>query len=193
MSTAWSGLRRELRQTLAILLAILAILWTVQLVNVVWFGGALVRWGVEPRSVEGLPGIVLHPFLHGSWAHLISNTIGFLMLGGLVLLREQRDFWTVSILATLVGGIGIWLVGRPGPHIGISGVIFGYFGYLLLTGVFDRKIGAFLLSLLTFLIWGRLLLGLSPLQRGISWEGHLLGLAGGITGAWLRATRRRGQ
>ena len=103
------------------------------------------------------------------------------------------DFWTVSILATLVGGIGIWLVGRAGPHIGISGVIFGYFGYLLLTGVFDRKLGAFLLSLLTFLIWGRLLLGLSPLQRGISWEGHLFGLAGGIAGAWLRARRRRGK
>ncbi len=189
----WAAFRRELTRSLAVLIAILGILWVVQLVNVIWFGGGLVQWGVLPRTTRGLPGIVLHPFLHGSWEHLISNTIGFLMLGGLVLLREPRDFWTVSLLATLVAGVGIWLLGRPGPHIGISGVIFGYFGYLLLTGVFDRKIGAFLLSLLTFLIWGRLLLGLSPLQRGISWEGHLLGLAGGIAGAWLRARRRRGK
>jgi membrane associated rhomboid family serine protease len=190
--TTWAEVRREFRRSLITLLAIVALLWVVHLVNIA-LDGRLIGWGVQPRTVRGLPGIVLHPFLHGSWAHLISNTIGFLMLGGLVLLREPRDFWTVTVLATLVGGIGIWLVGRPGPHIGISGVIFGYFGYLLFTGVFDRKIGAFLLSLLTFLIWGRLLLGLSPLQRGISWEGHLFGLAGGIAGAWLRAKRRRGK
>jgi len=189
----WADLKREFRRALITLVAIVAVLWIVQLMNVTLFEGRLVEWGVQPRSVSGLPGIVVHPFLHGSWAHLISNTIGFLMIGGLVLLREPRDFWTVFALATLIGGIGIWLVGRPGPHIGISGVIFGYFGYLLLTGVFDRKIGAFLLSILTFLIWGRLLLGLSPLQRGISWEGHLFGLAGGVAGAWLRARRRRGK
>lgn len=188
----WADVKREFRSAMIILLAIVALLWLVQLVNVTLFEGSLIEWGIQPRTVRGLPGIVLHPFLHGSWAHLISNTIGFLMLGGLVMLREPRDFWIVSLLAMLVGGIGIWLVGRAGPHIGISGVIFGYFGYLLLTGVFDRRITAFVLSLLTFLIWGRLLLGLSPLQRGISWEGHLLGLAGGIAGAWLRATRRRG-
>jgi membrane associated rhomboid family serine protease len=187
----WAEMRREFQRAALTLLVIVALLWVVHLVNVAIFGGSLVQWGVEPRTVHGLPGIVLHPFLHGSWAHLISNTIGFLMIGGLVLLREPRDFWMVFLLATLIGGIGIWLVGRAGPHIGISGVIFGYFGYLLLTGVFDRKIGAFLLSLLTFLIWGRLLLGLSPLQRGISWEGHLFGLVGGIAAAWLRARRRR--
>lgn len=189
----WADVKREFRSAMITLIAIVALLWLVQLVNVTLFEGSLVDWGVQPRTVRGLPGIVLHPFLHGSWAHLISNTIGFLMLGGLVMLREPRDFWIVSLLAMLVGGIGIWLVGRAGPHIGISGVIFGYFGYLLLTGVFDRKITAFVLSLLTFLIWGRLLLGLSPLQRGISWEGHLFGLAGGIAGAWLRAKRRRGK
>lgn len=189
----WTDVKREFRSAAITLLAIVALLWIVQLVNVTLFEGSLVEWGVQPRSLRGLPGIVLHPFLHGSWAHLISNTIGFLMLGGLVMLREPRDFWIVSLLAMLVGGIGIWLVGRAGPHIGISGVIFGYFGYLLLTGIFDRKITAFVLSLLTFLIWGRLLLGLSPLQRGISWEGHLFGLAGGIAGAWLRAKRRRGK
>lgn len=191
--SGWAGIRRELRRSFVTLLTIVALLWVVQLANVFLFDGRLILWGVEPRTVHGLPGIALHPFLHGSWAHLIANTIGFLMLGGLVLLREPRDFWTVFLLATLAGGIGIWVLGRPGPHIGLSGVIFGYFGYLLLTGVFDRKIGAFLLSLLTFLIWGRLLLGLSPLQRGISWEGHLFGLAGGIAAAWLRAKRRRGK
>jgi membrane associated rhomboid family serine protease len=126
----WGEVKREFRSALTTLLVVVALLWVVHLVNVALFEGRLVQWGVEPRSARGLPGIVLHPFLHGSWAHLISNSIGFLMLGGLVLLRESRDFWTVSLLATLAGGIGIWLVGRPGPHVGVSGVIFGYFGYL---------------------------------------------------------------
>ncbi len=128
----------------------------------------------------------MHPFIHGNWAHLISNTAGFLVLGGLVIMREPRDFWTVSLLAVVVGGAGIWLLGRSGPHVGASGVVFGYFGYLLLTGVFDRRVGAILISVVTFLVWGRLLLGLSPLQQGISWEGHLFGLVGGGAGAWLR-------
>ncbi len=186
-------IRSELRRSAAILLGILAILWLVQLINATAFGGGLVRWGVEPRTLPGLAGIPVHPFLHGGWGHLASNSMGFLLLGGLVILREPRDFWIVSLLGILVGGAGIWLFGRSGPHVGVSGVVFGYFGYLLLTGVFDRRVGAVFLSVLTVLLWGRLLLGLSPLQRGISWEGHVFGLAGGVAGAWLRARLNRRQ
>lgn len=186
-------IRAELRRSAAILLGILAILWLVQLINATVFAGGLVRWGVEPRTLPGLAGIPVHPFLHGGWGHLASNSMGFLLLGGLVILREPRDFWIVSLLGILVGGAGIWLFGRSGPHVGVSGVVFGYFGYLLLTGVFDRRVGAVFLSVLTVLLWGRLLLGLSPLQRGISWEGHVFGLAGGVAGAWLRARLDRRQ
>ena len=186
-----AAIGRDIKRNAATLVGLTALLWLVQLVNVTVFHGSLIRWGIQPRSVQGLPGILVHPFLHAGWQHLISNTIGLLMLGGMVMLREPRDFWMVSGLSLVIGGIGIWLFGRSGPHIGASGVVFGYFGYLLLTGWFDRRVGPIVLSILTFLLWGRLLFGLSPFQVGISWEGHLCGLAGGILGAWLRSRARR--
>ncbi len=193
MADSIAAIGRDIRRSAATLGGLTALLWLVHLVNVAVFHGSLIRWGIQPRTVQGLPGILVHPFLHASWQHLLSNTIGFLLLGGMVMLREPRDFWTVSGLSLVIGGVGIWLFGRPGPHIGASGIVFGYFGYLLLTGWFDRRVGAIILSILTFLFWGRLLFGLSPFQRGISWEGHLFGLLGGILGAWLRPGGRKGR
>ncbi len=178
MGDSLAAIGRDIKRNAATLLGLTALLWLVQVLNVAVFHGSLIRWGIQPRTVQGLPGILVHPFLHAGWQHLISNTIGFLMLGGMVMLREPRDFWTVSGLSLIVGGVGIWLFGRPGPHIGASGIVFGYFGYLLLTGWFDRRVGPIILSILTLLLWGRLLFGLSPFQRGISWEGHLFGTVG---------------
>jgi membrane associated rhomboid family serine protease len=163
----------------------------VELIDWLFLAGHLDRLGVRPRTVGGLVGIPLHPLLHLGFAHLALNSVGILLFGGLVLLRDPRDFWTALLLGTFVGGIGVWIFGRPSIHIGASGVVFAFFGYLLLTGWFDRKIGAVLLSVTVFLLWGSALFGLSPTQVGVSWEAHLFGfLAGGLT-AWLRARRRR--
>ena len=167
----------------------MGLLWAIEGVDLVLLGGALDGLGILPRTPEGLLGIPLHPLLHLGFGHLVLNTIGVLLFGGLVLLRDPRDFWTALLLGTLVGGIGVWLFGRPSVHIGASGVVFALFGYLLLTGWFDRQAGAIFLSALVFLLWGSALFGLSPLQRGVSWEAHLFGfLAGGLT-AWLRSRR----
>jgi membrane associated rhomboid family serine protease len=168
------------------------LLWAIELVDLVLLGGALDGFGILPRTPEGLIGIPLHPLLHLGPGHLALNTIGILLFGGLVMLRDPRDFWTAVLLGTLVGGIGVWLFGRPSVHIGASGVVFALFGYLLLTGWFDRSFGAILLSAIVFLTWGSVLVGLSPAQVGVSWEAHLFGfLAGGLT-AWLRSRRRAG-
>ena len=181
---------RDLGRQAGTLGAVVVLLWAIELVDLVLLGGALDGLGILPRTPEGLVGIPLHPLLHLGPGHLAFNTIGILLFGGLVMLRDPRDFWTAVLLGTLVGGVGVWLFGRPSVHIGASGVVFALFGYLLLTGWFDRRPGAVLLSALVFLVWGSALLGLSPLQRGISWEAHLFGfLAGGLT-AWLRARRR---
>jgi membrane associated rhomboid family serine protease len=167
------------------------VLWAIELVDWLVFAGSLDRLGIRPRTAGGLVGIPLHPFLHLGFTHLALNTIGILLFGGLVLVRDPRDFWTAVLLGTLVGGAGVWLVGRPSIHIGASGVVFALFGYLLLTGWFDRKPGAVLLSITVLLFWGSALFGLSPLQVGVSWEAHLFGfLAGGLT-AWLRARRKQ--
>lgn len=181
----------ELRQVATILATVLAVLWLVLLVNNVFLGGALNRYGIEPRTVSGLRGIVFAPFLHAGVAHLAANSTGLLLLGGLVLLRRRADFWMVTFVGMLVGGLCTWLLARPSIHIGASGVVFAYLGYLLCTGIFERRLGAIMLSLLVGFVWGGLLFGILPGQQGISWESHLFGLVAGAFAAWLAAGRRR--
>lgn len=166
-------------------------MWLLELADLVFFGGALDAYGVEPRSVAGLDGVVLAPLLHGGLAHLASNSVPFVVLGLLVFLGGLRNFAVTTVLSVLVSGLGVWLVGAPNTvHIGASGLIFGYFGYLLLRGYFSRSAGAILLSLLLVVVYGGALLGLLPLQMGVSWTAHLFGFLGGVLSAYL--LHRRG-
>jgi membrane associated rhomboid family serine protease len=181
----------DLRRAILIMAGTLAVLWLVVFVNATFFDGQLARFGIVPRSIDGLRGILFAPFLHAGVAHLAANTAGLVALGGLVLLRNEADFWLVALIGALVGGFGTWLFGRPLIHIGASGVIFAYFGYLLCTGIFERRLGAIVLSLLAVFGWGGLIYGVLPGQPGISWESHLFGIIGGAVAAWLIAGRRR--
>jgi membrane associated rhomboid family serine protease len=135
-------------------------------------------------------GILFAPFLHASFAHLSANTIPLLVLGWLVMLRRKRDFFWVSALAALVGGLGTWLIGPAlSIHVGASVLIFGYLGYLLSRGIFERKIWPIVGSVVTFFLYGGALGGILPGAIGISWQGHLFGLIGGILAArMLRAS-----
>ena len=186
-------IKRDARRSLGVVAGIVASFWLVAIVNVAFFSGSLLRFGVRPRTLSGLIGIPVHPFLHLGLTHLLLNSLGFLMLGGLVILREERDFWIATVLGTFVGGLGVWLMGRNMIHVGASGIIFSYFGYLLATGWYDRRFGAIFLSVVVFLAWGTALIGLLPTQSGISWETHLFGFIAGIMTAWLRAHRRKGR
>jgi membrane associated rhomboid family serine protease len=186
-----SAIGRDLKRYVWILGGLVLLLWVVEFVDLLLFSSSLDRLGIRPRTVGGLVGVPLHPLLHLGLGHVAVNSIGLALFGGLVIFREERDFWTALVLGTLIGGLGVWLFGRPSIHVGASGVVFALFGYLLLTGWFDRSFGAILLSVVVFLLWGSALFGLSPMQVGISWEAHLFGfLAGGLT-AWLRARRGR--
>jgi membrane associated rhomboid family serine protease len=186
---SWSAVKADVAGYARLLAGIVLLLWAVLAIDLL-LGGSLRGLGIRPRQAAGLIGIPLHPFLHVGVFHLLMNTIGIVVLGGLLLLRDERDFWLATALGVVVGGTGTWLLGSPGIHIGASGVVFAYFGYLLTTGLFERRIGALLLSTLVFLAWGGLLLGLLPGQRGISWEGHLFGFLAGVLVARLRARRR---
>jgi len=143
---AKAALRNELRRNVRIIAAILAVLWLVGLVDWLAFGGRLETFGVVPRTSRGLLGILFAPFLHTGFSHLLANTVAFLLFGGLVLFRQERDFWIVTGIGALFSGVGTWLVGHTGVHVGASGVIFAYFGYLLLTGWFERRILSLILS-----------------------------------------------
>ncbi len=166
-------------------------MWLLELADLLFFGGALDAYGIRPRSADGLDGIVLSPFLHGGLAHLANNSVPFVVFGLLVFLGGLRKFAVTTVLSALISGLGVWLVGAPNTvHIGASGVVFGYLGYLLLRGYFSRSVGAILLSLLLVVLYGGALWGLLPLQTGVSWSAHLFGFLGGTLSAYL--LRRRG-
>lgn len=179
---------RTARQQVATLGTAVGAGWTVFVVNTM-LAGALTPFGIVPRTLIGLRGILFAPFLHGSLAHLISNTLPFLALGWMVMLRDRRHVLPVTLYAMVGAGLMAWLLGAPGTvHIGASGVVMGYLGFLLLAGVYTRSLGSIVLSLITAALWGGLVLGIAPSQPGVSWQAHLGGFLGGVLAA--RAYRR---
>lgn len=179
---------RTFKQQVSTLSATVGATWTAFVVNGI-AGGALMQYGVIPRTLTGLRGILFAPFLHANMQHLIANTIPFLAMGWLVMLRDARHFLPVTIFAMLGSGLMAWLLGAPGSvHIGASGVVFGYFGFLLLGGWYARSFMSISLSILVAVLWGGLVLGIAPGQVGISWQSHLGGFIAGV----LAARRYRG-
>ena len=181
----------ELKTQVKILGALVAIFWIITFVNEIFLKSQINRLGINilgifPHELIGLRGILFAPFLHGGFYHVAANTVPFIVLGWLVMLRNISDFYFVSIIAALVGGLGTWLVGDPrSVHIGASGVIFGYFGYLLFRGYFERSFVAIAISLVIAVTYGSLIWGVLPSRPYISWEGHLFGFIGGIIAAKL--------
>ena len=168
-----------------LLLSLLGLMWAVEILDLLPFIH-LDRFGIRPRSVAGLAGIVCAPFLHAGFAHLAANSFPFVILGGIVLLGGRRVFWSVTLFVTLTGGLGVWLfAGRFTNHIGASGLIFGYLGFLLARGFFEKSLPWMLAALATLLAYGGLLFGVLPIHAGVSWQGHLFGFLAGVGAARL--------
>jgi len=148
-------------------------------------GKSAARLGVVPRQWSGLPGILTAPFVHANVAHLAANLPPFLVLGALILRRDEPHFPVVAAaIAVLQGGL-LWLFGRNAAHVGMSGVIFGFFAYLLAAAWLTRSTADLLVAGGVLLFYGGMLAGLKPARDGTSWEGHLFGLLAGLACAWL--------
>jgi membrane associated rhomboid family serine protease len=169
---------------------LLAVMWLVEIVNAL-AGHRLNVFGIYPRRIESLPGILLWPFLHGGYAHLIMNTTPLLVMGFFVALRGTRSFWLSSIFIMLLAGIGVWLFGRSAYHIGASGLVFGYFGFLVALAWYEKSLTTFLVACLMLFYYGGIVYGVLPREEFVSWEGHLFGLLAGIAAANLFATKRQ--
>lgn len=181
------GVRRHLMRHAFILGVLVAVLWGIELIDWLVLRGALDGLGIQPRTPGGLQAIVVAPWLHAGFGHLFANTIPLVVLGWFVMLRRTSDFFIVSLAALLASGLGIWLFGGASSiHLGVSGVVFGLFGYLLARGYYERSGVAIMLALVAFLIYGGMVWGMLPLQRGISWQGHLFGCLGGVVVAYLQ-------
>jgi membrane associated rhomboid family serine protease len=168
------------------------LLYAIEVVDVV-VDNRLDGLGVEPRSADGLWGVLFAPVLHGGWTHLEANTVPVLLLGFLVLLSGIGRGLVVTAVIWVVGGLGVWLFAGSGSiHLGASVLIFGWLVHLMLRGIWTRRVGQILLGVAVFLLYGSLLLGVLPGQPGVSWQGHLFGaIGGGLAAWWVRPDDRR--
>ena len=155
--------------------------------------GTILRWllgqssqrlAVVPRTKGGLMGIVTGPFLHANVAHLIANLPPFIVLGMLVLRLGSHRFVETCAIVAVGSGVLLWLFGRRGAHMGASGVVFGFFGYLIGLAYFTRAMTDVLVAAAVLLVYGGMLAGLKPARRETSWEGHFFGLAVGLAKVW---------
>jgi membrane associated rhomboid family serine protease len=174
---------------LIVVAALAALMWVVEVIDQV-LDGRLDRNGIEPRELDGLDGVVWAPFLHADFQHLIGNTVPFLLLGFAIAFSGVARVILVTAIVAVVGGLGTWLIAPENTvHIGASGIVFGFAGYLVARGVFSRSPTQLLLGVVVVVVWGATLLqGLVP-EEGISWQGHLFGAVGGVVAARVLSQR----
>lgn len=195
-SSHWQGavasasyhLGRQVRQ----LALLVALLWGLEVLDLLVWHGGLDGYGIRPRTWVGLRHIMIAPLFHVGLAHLLANTVPLVVLGWLVMVRRLADFWWVAAVSALISGLGIWLFGGAYTiHLGASGVIFGLLGYLLARAYFERSVGALLVALVATFLYGGMLWGVLPGQPGVSWLGHLFGALGGVLAARLLVDQER--
>lgn len=144
------------------------------------FGFDFGRYGIYPRSVEALPGILVSPFVHGDIEHLFHNTVPLFVLSLSLFYFYRELSWKILFYGLLLSGLLTWAIGRPAYHIGASGIIYLLAGFLFFKGIFSRYYRLIALSLIVVFLYGGLLWYITPIDPQISWEGHLSGLVSGL-------------
>ena len=173
-----------LKNSIKLPLLLLASFWIIKLIEI-GTGNNFGDYGIYPRTIEGLKGILFSPFLHGSFLHLISNTFPFFILGTTLIFFYPKIYVKVFIAIFLLTGFGVWLIARPAFHIGASGVIYGFAGFLIFSGIFKREFKSILISIAIVIFYGGLVWGIFPGILGISWESHLVGALVGVLCAYI--------
>jgi membrane associated rhomboid family serine protease len=173
-----------------LVLCLVGLLWLSELVDYL-IAFDLDQFGIFPRRLDNLWGITVWPFLHGDFLHLIANTLPLAVMGFFLALRGVKTFLLVSIVITLLAGLGVWIFGRPAYHIGASGLVFGYFGFLLGIAWYEKSVKAIFIACLTLFLYGGIVWGVLPSDQFVSWEGHLAGLVAGLFSAKLMASTIR--
>jgi membrane associated rhomboid family serine protease len=176
-------------RALQLLLAMVLLMWGLEVVDAA-LDNRLDRYGIEPREVDGLDGIVAAPFLHVGFGHLAANTVPFVAMGLVIAFDGALRLLGVTAITAVVSGLGTWLIAPADTiHLGASGVVFGYATYLIARGWFNRRVAQIAIGAVVALLWGgALLAGLEP-QEGISWQGHLFGAIGGVVAARMLSER----
>ncbi|MET9966264.1 rhomboid family intramembrane serine protease [Streptomyces sp. NPDC006356] len=183
----------RVRAAAKLMLGWVALLWLLEVADAV-SGHALDGFGIVPRTPSELVDVVPASFIHFGFAHVAANSVPLLVLGFLAALGGIRRFAAACALIIVADGLGVWLISPSGTNTaGASGLVFGLFGFLLVTGFVERRPLGVLVGILVAAIWGgSILAGLAPTQSGISWQGHLVGLAAGVASAFVLRRRAAG-
>jgi membrane associated rhomboid family serine protease len=180
---------RNLRNALIVMGAFLALIWILQVANVADHYQLDQEYGILPRNVGRLGDIFTAPFLHANWAHIEGNSVPLFVLGVAAAYRGLVRFFAVTVMVAITSGLAVWLFqSGSSVTIGASGIIFGYFGYVLVRGIFDRNWVDLLVGVLAGAAYYSILAVAIPGTPGISWLAHLGGLVGGIAAGWLLRT-----
>jgi membrane associated rhomboid family serine protease len=183
----------EARKALIVMLVVIGLIWALQIANWADSYGLDQHYGILPRDVFRLPDILVAPFLHFSWTHIEANSGPLFIFGFLAAFRGVTRFIGVTVLVVLTSGFGVWLFQSSNElTVGASGVIYGYFGYVVVKGIFDRRPIDVVVGLVMALSFAYILVAVVPGTPGVSWIGHLSGLVGGIAGGWLFRERAAG-
>jgi membrane associated rhomboid family serine protease len=172
------------RQAAIVVGGLTVLLYLIELIDVV-LPTNLDRFGIQPRTVSGLDGILWAPLLHHGWSHLLANTLPVLIFGFLAMSSGLAQWIAVTATIWLVSGAGVWLVGGDGVTVGASGLALGWLTFLLVRGIFTKSFPQLLVAVALFMYWGSTLLGILPGNPGVSWQGHLFGAGAGVLAAWL--------
>jgi membrane associated rhomboid family serine protease len=185
---------RQSAEGLALLAAIVALMWIIEVVNSLDSNALTNDAGIMPRSTDHVWAIFTSPFLHANFQHLIDNTVPFVFMGVIIALRGAGRLALVTLIVIVVGGLGTWLIAPAGTNtIGASGVVFGYATYLFARGVFDRSALEIVTGVIVGVVWGGALLSSVVPHAGVSWQAHVCGAIGGVVAAWVLAGRQAGR
>ena len=177
---------RKFRDALIVVGVFLAVLWILQVAN--WADGYRLdtEFGILPEHLSRLPDIFTAPFLHFSWQHIEGNSVPFFVLGVLAAYRSIARFLLLTLIVAVTSGLAVWLFQSSNElTVGASGLIFGYFGYVLVRGFFDRNLVDIGVGLVAGVLYWTILEVAIPGTPGVSWIGHIGGLVGGVLAAWL--------
>jgi len=173
------------RRALFVMAAVLAVIWILQIANWADHYRLTLEYGIRPRDAGSLPYVFTAPFLHFSWAHIEGNSGPLFIFGFLAAYRGIKKFIGVTIIVVLTSGLTAWLA-EPVNTVGAgaSGVVFGYFGYIMVRGFFDRHVIDMVIGAIMALCFAYQFTVLLP-HAGIGWQAHVGGLAGGVLAGWL--------
>lgn len=174
----------QLKRAALLALAFVAVLWLVKLVESLG-GFDFSQFGVRPLQWYGLAGILTAPLVHGSFEHLIMNSVPLAVLLALARFNYPSGSWRALLFIWLVGGVGLWLIGRPSWHIGASGITHGLMFYLFVLGLLRRDRYAIAVAMVVFFLYGGMVVTVLPREPGVSWEAHLSGALAGALAAFF--------